>query len=75
MKKLLLIFVFTILSSCTIEVVEQDCGVVSGRTEGLDGNIYYWYITIYNDRGVYETFEVDSDTYYSSYIGEYICLR
>lgn len=83
MKKLLLIFVFAILSSCTvddscIDVIEQDdviCGEIVGRTEGRKGTAWTWYLTLEISEGEYAGFEVASEIYYNTYIGEYICLR
>ena len=75
MKKLLLVFVFAILSSCSVEQNDVVCGEIVVRTEALEGNAWTWYLKLETSRDRYIVFEVDSDTYYSSYIGEYICLR
>lgn len=75
MKKLLLIFVFTILSSCTVEQDDVVCGEIVVRTEGLEDNVWTWFLKLETSRNQFIVFEVDSETYYSSYLGEYICLR
>lgn len=76
MKNLfILLFAFTLFSSCTIEVIDEDCGVVTGRTEYLENGGWSQYITIVNDRGDRQVFLVDSNTYYSTFLGEYVCLR